>query len=226
MKRVKQYLLAALSLLPLCGISAFAQSQGNVIDEVIWVVGDEAILRSEVENERKRMLYEGEKIDGDPYCVIPEQMAIQKLFLNQAILDSISVNDEEVNQQVDAQINMYVAQIGSKAKLEEYMDKSIGDIRSEMRTNIRNQRIMSMMRNKLTADISVTPAQVREFYKKLPADSIPYIPTQVEVQIITFQPRIAQATIDGIKARFRDYTQRIVSGESQFSTIGCRTWVF
>lgn len=219
MKTTKKYYLCAILLAWIGSSSLFAQSSANVIDEVIWVVGDEAILRSEVESERKRMLYQGEKIDGDPYCVIPEQIAIQKLFLNQAILDSITVDDEMVNQQVDAQVNMYVAQIGSKAKLEEYMDKSIADIRSEMRTNIRNQSIMSQMRNKLTSDVAVTPAQVREFYKTLPSDSIPYIPTQVEVQIITLKPRIAQSTIDGIKARLRDYTQRIISGESQFSTL-------
>ena len=136
MKRL--YSLVAVTLLTLTQL--FAQTD-NVIDEVLWVVGDEAILRSEVETERKRMLYQGEKINGDPYAVIPEQIAIQKLFLNQAIVDSIEVSDDHVETQVDSQINGYISQIGSREKLEEYMDKSIKEIRSEMRTNIKNAMI-------------------------------------------------------------------------------------
>ena len=199
--------------------ATFAQEADNVIDEVIWVVGDEAILRSEVEQERKRMLYQGEKINGDPYGVIPEQMAIQKLFINQAILDSIEVTDEQVDQQVEAQINYMIQQIGSKEKLEEYFEKSLSEIRSEYRTNIKNQSIVQQERQHLTSDITVTPSEVRMYYEQLPKDSIPFIATQVEVQIIALQPRIAQQTIDGIKARLRDYTQRVTSGESQFSTL-------
>ena len=199
--------------------AGIAQEADNVIDEVIWVVGDEAILRSEVEQERKRMLYQGEKFDGDPYGYIPEQMAIQKLFINQAIIDSVEVTDEQVDQQVEAQLNYMIQQIGSKEKLEEYFEKSLSDIRSEYRTAIKNQNIVQMEREHLTSDLIVTPSEVRMFYEKLPKDSIPFIATQVEVQIIALQPRISQQTIDGIKARLRDYTQRVVSGESQFSTL-------
>ena len=214
---MKKYLFTLTALLA-SGL-ALAQEVDNVIDEVIWVVGDEAILRSEVEQERKRMLYQGEKIEGDPYGIIPEQMAIQKLFINQAIIDSIEVNDEQVNQQVDAQVNYMIQQIGSKEKLEEYFEKSLNEIRAEYRTTIKNQSIVQQERAHLTEDISVTPSEVRMYYEQLPKDSIPFIATQVEVQIIALQPHIAQQTIDGIKARLRDYTQRVTSGESQFSTL-------
>lgn len=203
----------------LSGICALAQEADNVIDEIIWVVGDEAILRSEVETERKRMVYQGEKIDGDPYAIIPEQMAIQKLFINQAILDSIEVSDEQVDAQVEGQVNMYIQQIGSKEKFEEYMGKPLSAIRNEWRTTVRNQSIVQQMQKKLTEDINPTPSEVRAYYERLPKDSIPYVQTQVEVQIITMQPRISQQTIDNIKARLRDYTQRVTSGESQFSTL-------
>ena len=214
---MKKYLFPLPALLA-SGLT-LAQEVDNVIDEVIWVVGDEAILRSEVEQERKRMLYQGEKIEGDPYGIIPEQMAIQKLFINQAILDSIEVNDEQVNQQVDAQVNYMIQQIGSKEKLEEYFEKPLSEIRAEYRTTIKNQSIVQQERAHLTEDVSVTPSEVRMFYEQLPKDSIPFIATQVEVQIIALQPHIAQQTIDGIKARLRDYTQRVTSGESQFSTL-------
>lgn len=217
-----QHLLRSLAVAFAFGLallSAAAQDADNVVDEIIWVVGDEAILRSEVETQRKRMLYQGEKIDGDPYTVIPEQIAIQKLFLNQAVLDSIEVSDEQVEQQVDAQLNMFIAQIGSREKLEEYMDKTINEIRSEWRMHIKNESIVQQMRQKLTEDVAATPSEVRRYYERLPKDSVPFIPTQVEVQIIARQPAIPQTVIDNIKNRLRDYTQRVTSGESQFSTL-------
>ena len=89
-------------------------AQAQVIDEVIWVVGDEAILRSEVEEERLRAQYEGQQIAGDPYCVIPEQLAVQKLYLHQAELDSIETSESTVSYQVDMRMNYYINQIGSK----------------------------------------------------------------------------------------------------------------
>jgi len=196
-----------------------AQEAENIIDEIIWVVGDEAILRSEVENERKRMLYQGEKIDGDPYGVIPEQMAIQKLFINQAIIDSIEVSDEQVEAQVDAQMNMFIAQIGSKEKLEEYLEKPISQLRSEWRTGIRNNAIMQQMQQKLVEDVTITPSEVRLYFERLPKDSIPFIETQVEVQIITLQPQVSKQQVDEIKNRLRDFTNRVNSGESEFSTL-------
>lgn len=92
----------------------------NVIDEVVWIIGDEAIYKSEVEEQYRQMQYDGQRIDGDPYCVIPEQLAVQKLFLHQAKLDTITVPDATVFQQVEARINYLIANIGSKEKMEEY----------------------------------------------------------------------------------------------------------
>ncbi|MBO4754087.1 MAG: peptidylprolyl isomerase [Bacteroidales bacterium] len=211
--------LMTLAVILMGGLQLMAQEAENIIDEIIWVVGDEAILRSEVENERKRMLYQGEKIDGDPYGVIPEQMAIQKLFLNQAIIDSIEVSDDQVEAQVDAQMNMFIAQIGSKEKLEEYLEKPISQLRSEWRTGIRNNGIMQQMQQKLVEDVTITPSEVRLYFERLPKDSIPFIETQVEVQIITLQPQVSKQQVDEIKNRLRDFTNRVNTGESEFSTL-------
>ena len=208
-----------LAVILLGGLQLMAQEAENIIDEIIWVVGDEAILRSEVENERKRMLYQGEKIDGDPYGVIPEQMAIQKLFINQAVIDSIEVSDDQVEAQVDAQMNMFIAQIGSKEKLEEYLEKPISQLRSEWRTGIRNNGIMQQMQQKLVEDVTITPSEVRLYFERLPKDSIPFIETQVEVQIITLQPQVSKQQVDEIKNRLRDFTNRVNTGESEFSTL-------
>ena len=186
----------------------------NVIDEVVWVVGDEAILKSEVEEARMSALYEGRKFDGDPYCVIPEEIAVQKLFLHQAALDSIEVAESEVIQRVDQMTNMYIANIGSREKMEEYFNKTSSQIREALRENAREGLKVQRMQQKLVGEIKITPAEVRRHFKDLPQDSIPYIPTQVEVQIITQQPKIPLEEIEDVKSRLREYTDRVNKGES------------
>ncbi len=215
----KSLSIRSLSLLCLLWVSVTVCAQDNVIDEVVWVVGDEAILKSDIEEERIRAQYEGEKLDGDPYCVIPERLAIQKLFLHQAAIDSIEVSESEVLSRVEQQTNFYISQIGSKEKMEEYFNKTSTQIREQLRDNIRDGLTVQEMQKKIVGDIKVTPAQVRRYFKDLPSDSIPYVPTQVEVQIITIEPKIPQEEIDRVKGQLREYTERITSGNTQFSTL-------
>ena len=197
----------------------YAQGQCNVIDEVIWVVGDEAILKSDVENARMEAMQQGQRWDGDPYCVIPEQLAIQKLFLHQAAIDSVEVSDADVFQQVDRQLNYYIQNIGSKEKLEEYFGKTTTQIREQMYNAVRDDEIVSEVKRNLVKNIKVTPAQVRRYFKDLPEDSIPFVPTKVECQIIVRYPQIPQEEIDHVKNELRSYTERVNNGSAQFSTL-------
>lgn len=196
-----------------------AQAQDNVIDEVIWIVGDEAILKSEVEEERLRAQYEGQQIPGDPYCVIPEQIAIQKLFLHQAEIDSVVANESSVSHQVDMRINYYISQIGSKEKMEEYFRKTSSEIREEMMTTVRNQMIIQQMQQKLTEHIKPTPAEIRRYYNSLPEDSIPMMPAAVEVQILSFEPPVPVEETERIKSRLREFTERVNSGKADFAML-------
>lgn len=194
-------------------------AQDNIIDEVIWIVGEEAILRSEVEEERLRAQYEGQPIPGDPYCVIPEQLAIQKLFLHQAELDSIEANESSVSSQVDMRMNYYISQIGSKEKMEEYFRKTSSEIREEMMTSVRNQMIIQQMQSKLTEGIQPTPAEVRRYFNSLSIDSLPTIPAQVEVQILSIQPPVPVEETERIKSQLREFTERVTSGNADFSML-------
>ena len=200
-------------------LPVFADDDDNVIDEVVWVVGDEAIYKSEVEEQYRQMQYDGQRIDGDPYCVIPEQLAVQKLFLHQAKLDTITVPDATVFQQVEARINYLIANIGSKEKMEEYFKKPVTEIREELANIIRDQGTVQEVQRTLVKDVKITPAEVRRFYNQLPVDSIPYIPMQVEVQIITLNPKVPQQEIDNVKARLRDFSDQVNRGERDFSTL-------
>ena len=168
----------------LCISFANAQSASNVVDEVVWIVGDEAILKSDVENARLEALSQGQRLEGDPYCVIPENLAIQKLFLHQAAIDSVKVSDSEVFQRVDQRVNYYIQQLNGKEKMEEYFGKTTSQIREKLYDIVRDEMMTSEVRSSLVKDVKVTPAQVRRYFKDLPEDSLPFIPTKVECQII------------------------------------------
>ena len=202
-----------------CCACLSAVAQDNVIDEIVWVVGDDAILRSDIETQRLYMLNEGQRFDGDPYCVIPEQLAIQKLYLNQAKIDSITANENQVIQSVDQWMNMAVNQMGSREKLEEYMGKKFSQIKEERKETVREQQIVQQMQQKLIGEIKLTPSEIRKYFNQLPQDSLPTIPTTVEVQIVTMEPNIPFEETDAIKARLREFTEQVNAGKMEFSTL-------
>lgn len=193
-------------------------AQDNVIDEIVWVVGDEPILRSEVESQRLQAQAQGVKFSGDPYCVIPEQLAIQKLFLHQADLDSITVSDNDVMSSVDRQINYMIKQAGSKEKLEEWYQKPLSRIRDMIREQARVEQLVNTVKRNLIGSITVTPSEIRQYYNSLKVDSIPMIPADVEVEIITAEPQYDPTEIAEIKEKLRDFTDRVNKGSS-FSTL-------
>ncbi|MDR1746256.1 MAG: peptidylprolyl isomerase [Tannerella sp.] len=194
-------------------------AQDNVVDEIVWVVGDEVILRSDVESQRLYMQNEGVRFENDPYCFIPEQIAIQKLYLNQAKTDSVDVEEGQVIRYVDQWINQAINQIGSREKLEEYFNKKLSQIKEERKTTVREQEIVKEMQKKIVGDVKLTPSEVRRYYRGVSPDSLPTIPTTVEVQIITFEPKIPYEETDAIKARLREFTELANSGEREFSTL-------
>ena len=200
-------------------VSQHIFSQNNIVEEIVWVVGDEAIYKSEVEESRREMLLNNQRIEGDPYCFIPEQLAVNKLFLHQAKLDSIDVPDANVNRMVDYYVNETVERAGGVDKLEEYYGKKIRAIREDIRKQLIEGELVKGVQNKLIGEITLAPSEIRKFYSSIPQDSLPFIPTAVEVQIITLEPKIPLKEIDAVKARLRDFTERINSGETEFSTL-------
>ena len=206
-------------LLVVCSLfigSSFAQS---VVDEVVWVVGDEAILKSDIEQMRLQAAQTGMRFKGNPDCAIPEHIAVQKLFLHQAAIDSIEVSESEISLGIDQQIEDWTQMAGSREKLEEYKRQTISQMRAQLHDDYRNQLMVQKMQQKLVEDIKVTPAEVRRYFKDIPQDSLPFVPTEVEVQIVTQTPRIEMAEINRVKDELREYTDRINRGETSFSTL-------
>ena len=242
MKLTRKFLLPILVAIPMMGIATGGPSTPltgswpapadsiapadsvipphSVIDEVIWVVGDEAILKSDVESMRMQAAMEGVKWSGDPDCSIPEQIAVQKLFIHQADIDSIEVTDADVAADVEQQLNYWLEMVdGSRERLEEYKHQTITEMRNSMREEFRNRQKVQKMKQKLVEDITVTPADVRRHFSDLPQDSLPFVPTEVEVQIICQTPRIEAEEINRVKEELREYTDRVNKGESSFQTL-------
>ena len=191
----------------------------SVVDEVIWVIGDEPIYKSDVEALRIQSEMEGLKWKGNPDCSIPEQIAVQKLFLHQAAIDSIEVSESEVVQHVDEQINNWIQIAGSQEKLEEYRRQKLSQMRLSMHDEFKKNLLVQEMKKKLVGDIAVSPADVRAYFKTLPVDSIPLVPTEVEVQIITMLPRVPAEETNRVKEELREYTERVIKGETTFATL-------
>ena len=237
MKTTRNLIFAFFLMVPLMGIASFPTPSGHsspvspsdslapvpaqsVIDEVIWVVGDEAVLKSDVEAMRMQAAMEGVKWSGDPDCTIPEQIAVNKLFLHQADIDSIEVTEADVAQDVEQQISYWLEMVdGSRERLEEYKHQTIYQMRQELRQELRDRQKIQKMKRKLVEDISVTPADVRRYFSNLPQDSFPYVPTEVEVQIVTITPRIDPEEINRVKDELRDYTERVTKGETSFQAL-------
>lgn len=209
--------LAAAAIYSLVALSS--QAQNNIAEEVAWVVGDQPIWKSEIEEQYNNMQYEKMSLNGDPYCIIPEQMAIEKLYLHQADIDTVEVPDASVMAEVDARLNFYITQLGSKEKMEQYFRKSMPEMREAMVDMVRNSYRVRSVQQSLTKNIKATPSDVRKYYDQLPKDSVPFVPMQVEVQILTLNPVIPRQEIEDVKARLRDYADRVVKGESEFSTL-------
>ncbi|MBQ8656134.1 MAG: peptidylprolyl isomerase [Prevotella sp.] len=225
MKKTKLITLGLAAMLPLMGIVAQRNvpdddpTQKSVIDEVVWVVGDEPILKSEVEGLRLQAEMEGIRWGGNPDCAIPERIAVEKLFLHQAAIDSIEVTESEISSNIDQRMEFFIQQAGSREKLEEWRGQTVAQMRAQMHDELRNQMLIQRMREKLVEDITVSPAEVRRYFSTLSPDSVPFVPTEVEVQIITRMPKIEQEEINRIKDELREYTNRVTAGETTFQTL-------
>lgn len=213
---MKQKIFLLLTTL-ICATLSFAQStRKNVVDEVIWVVGDEPILLSDVEEARVSMEMNGEVI-ANPYAVIPEKLAIDKLYIHQAELDSVEVNETNLTKMAEERLNFIIQQYGSRENMEAMLHKSTAQLRNMFIEMGRTQQMTEEVQHTITSSVRVTPAEVRDYFSRLPQDSLPYIPTKVEVQIITSVPKVSQAEIERIESQLREYARQVNEGEKTFA---------
>jgi peptidyl-prolyl cis-trans isomerase SurA len=213
-------MIRSFSLLFLALVLCFQNSigQARIVDEVVAVVGDKKILYSDIEQGYLQMAAEGEKVDENTRCSIFEQLLIQKLLLNQAEVDSIEITESQVDAELDNRMRYFINAIGSEEKLEDYFKKSIIEITQDSRPDIREQLLTREMRSKITEGLSVTPSDVRSYFKSLPEDSLPYINAEIEYNQILVYPKSSEQAVIDVRERLLNIRERIMNGES-FATL-------
>ncbi len=194
------------------------KSQVKMIDQVVAVVGDKRILFSDVEQQYYQLIAQEEKTTAETRCQIFEQLLIQKLLVNQAQVDSIEITESQVDANLDSRMRYFVNMMGSEQKLEDYFNKSILEIKDDFRDDIREQMLTERMKEEITGSISVTPSEVRSFYRSLPQAEIPYVESEVEINQILVYPKYGEKGVFEVREKLLAIRQRIVDGEN-FATL-------
>lgn len=213
--------LTARLFIILLGLSCFSQlvsAQEKIIDEVVAVLGDKKILYSDIQKNLLQMQESGEKTDAKTSCNILEQLLVQKLLVNQAEVDSIEITENQVENELQQRMQYFINMWGSQEKLESYWGKSIIEIKKDTREEVRDLLLIREMRRKITEGITVTPAQVRAYYKNLSKDSVPYINAEVEYNQILIYPKSSEQAIIDVREKLLEIRKRIIAGES-FATL-------
>jgi peptidyl-prolyl cis-trans isomerase SurA len=213
---IKYYLLALCFLLSSTKM-LLAQPE-QIIDQVAAVIGGKTLLKSEVESQYQQIIAQGTTADPELKCRIIDQLLINKLLLNQALLDSLEVTDSQVDNELDRRIGYMVNQIGSEARLEEYYEKSIPEIRDEFRPLIKDQLLSQQMQSKVTKNASVSPADVRAFFNSIPPDSLPFINAEIEYAQIVINVPVSNEEKIRIRERLEGFRKRVADGED-FATL-------
>lgn len=197
----------------------YTQSNAQVIDEVVAVVGEEVILRSDVEGQLLNMQFASEDEESKTRCWVLDQLMQKKLMLVRAKYDSLKVTDEQVEAELNQRIQYYLEQFGSEEKMEEVLHKSVLEIKNEFRDNIKDQLLIDQMESKVTGGSEVTPGDIKKFYNRIPEDSLPFIDEQVEVAQIMMYPKLSKEDKEYALNKIQNIRKRIVSGEKSFESL-------
>ena len=206
-----------ISAVTILAVSALSAQQ--IVESIVAVVGNEVIYLSDVEGQVVQLKAERDPTPVDELrCRVFEDQMIQKLFLDQARIDSIEVSPENVEADLNSRLTEYIRRAGSEQALETYFNKSMAEIRKDLREMLTNQYIVQETQGTIAQNITVTPAEIKKFYNTIPKDSLPLVPRKVQLSIITVEPPDMEASKAEVRQRLLDLRSRIINGES-FSTL-------
>ncbi len=217
MKRIAIALIAVLAI-----NLGFAQEKGKLIDKIVGIVGENIIMRSDIEKQYQQQKGRQQQmgmVDATSKCKILRQMLAKKMFLRQAELDSVVIKDKQVETELNRRVRYFANMIGSKEKLEEYYGKSIEELKNDFREDIRNRMRSQRVRRQVLSDVTVSPSEVRNYYNSMPEDSLPYYDAEVELGQIVVKPKVTPKQKQKVKERLRNMRKRVVEEGQDFSTL-------
>jgi len=199
----------------------FAQSKQN-LDKLAAVVGDNIILKSEIERNLQPIIQENPALKNskEVRATVLDQLITDKLLLIQAAIDSVTIQDGEVDQQMNQRLNALMQRNfgGDQEKLEKFLGKSLLEYKEELRPEFYNQQLAQEMKGKLVGKITITPSEVNKFYNNLPADSVPLLSTEVQIGQILKYPVFSEKAKKAVRDKLNDIRDRIRNGE-KFETM-------
>ncbi len=190
------------------------ESTGVVVDEIIVRVDDYIVLRSELESTYLDILSRGERISGNTKCAVLKDLITNKLLVAKAEIDSVLVEDGQVDQELNSRMALIINQVGSEDEIEKYYNKTIAEFKKELFDDIKEQLIVRKMRQEILTDVAVSPEEVKDFYESVPSDSLPYFSTQVKVSQIVKVPEVGKEQKDKTKGELLKIRDKILNGES------------
>lgn len=215
MKRIRPILAIALTLSCL-----ITYGQRELLDKVIAQVGTEYVFLSDLEEQYALLKDQQGSVPNNARCLILESLLISKLLINQAKIDSLVVSDEEVEAQLTARIDQILDYMGGDVRqFEEYYGQSINDVKQAFRDDLRNKLLSERMNQKVMADISVTPSEVKSFFRNIPRDSLPYFNSEVEVGELVYKPLMSESQAQMAREKLEAIRRRIVEGGEDFAEL-------
>lgn len=191
----------------------------QVIDEVVAVVGNTPVLRSELDVLISQLDPEIE-VTADIKCQLLQKLLINKMLVHQAEIDSLKLGDDEVNDRIDNNIRFFERQMNSRANVERYLGMSIPEYKKQIFVKVRSQMLLERMEQKIKSEIKITPREVRDYYKRIPTDSLPYISSEVEVGQIVINPDYSSEAKQIALEQIEELRQRVMDGESFLKLAG------
>ena len=210
---------ALLFIISIFGTESYAQRyREGLIDKTIVLIGNDMIMLSDLENEVQMMSARGFTADRNARCQIIEEMLVSKLFLNQARIDSLEVNEANVESALTQRINEVMTQLGGEKQLEEYFKKPLYKLRQEWKEMLTDQSLIQDMQRKVAGNIpNLTPSDIEKYCKETPEEDLPIVSTQYRIRQIVLYPDKEAAELE-VKERLLGLRERIVAGE-KFSTL-------
>ena len=186
---MKKIFTLAIFFLIATTFAAQGQSAKVVADKILAIVGDRIILYSDIQNTIADAVRNGNQVPDNAQCVLMEQALISKVLMLQAEKDSLPVTEEEIEADLDNRIRKYINAYGSQEALEEIAGKTIYQIKEDARETVREQKLAEAMQRKIVENIHITPNEVKQFYDKIPKDSLPFFESELEIGQIVFYPK-------------------------------------
>lgn len=207
------------SCISLAATSAFAQPKKMLADKIIAVVGNKAILKSDIDNSLVDMQRQGVELPPNAACMTLEQTLGVKALVLQAEKDSIIVTDEELETDIDNQIRYFINQYGSKEELEKIAGKTVYQLKEDFKDGFRDRKLASSMRNKIVDGIKITPNEVKQYFDKIPVDSLPLYESEVEIGQVVVYPKASRDAEEYCIDQLKDFKRQLETGRKDMKTL-------